>query len=280
MSLKNGGAFATHDVPVIMRNNVFSGNSATNGGALYFSRNNNNSSVHLATLINNSFYGNHSNNGGAVYSLYAKPLIINSVFWGDRANHSKEIYSNGPVEIGHSTINPAFITGTVMDGGGNLNQDPMFADTVLLTLSELSNCFNKGTINFTCGCSAILSCPPFDIKGASRPLGTTVDMGAYEYDINVGIKDLGCWMSDVGIGCYPNPFKESTTFNYKLFESKKVHLQIFSNLGLLVAEPVIEFQQKGEQKIIWNSRSLPAGIYYCRLQAGDQSRLVKIVKMK
>jgi hypothetical protein len=65
-----------------------------------------------------------------------------------------------------------------------------------------------------------------------------------------------------------------------LNESSQVKLQIFNNLGLLIAEPLNEFQQNGEQKVNWNAKGMPAGIYYCRLQAGEQVRSVKIIKME
>jgi enterochelin esterase-like enzyme len=102
----------------------------------------------------------------------------------------------------------------------------------------------------------------------------------YFFPTTVGIDDVRSPMSDSGCSIYPNPFKGSTTFTYKLNESSKVKLQVFNNLGLLVAECVNEFQQNGEQNVTWNAESLPAGIYYCRLQAGNQIRSVKIVKMK
>jgi predicted outer membrane repeat protein len=280
-----GGAFASHDVPVKLQNNVFRGNQAiNNGGAIYMERYQNETVVHLAKMINNSFFNNRANNvGGAIYSYNARPLIINSVFWGDSSYKGREIYiddSGSPlVEITNSTFNPAFIHGTVVSGGGNLNQDPMFADTLLLTLSPLSNCFDKGTLNYTCKCGNTHTCPLYDIMGTSRPQGLAVDIGAYEY-LGVGIDDQQVQTPDFGIANYPNPFSGSTTFTYKLKESAQVHLQVFNNLGLLVAEPVNEFQQNGEHKVILNAEDLPAGIYYCRLQAGNQIRSGKIMKIK
>jgi hypothetical protein len=79
---------------------------------------------------------------------------------------------------------------------------------------------------------------------------------------------------------YPNPFTGSTTFTYKLTASAQVRLQVFNSLGVLVAEPLNEFKQNGEHKVMWNAESLPAGIYYCRLQAGKQEKSVKIIKLK
>jgi hypothetical protein len=63
-------------------------------------------------------------------------------------------------------------------------------------------------------------------------------------------------------------------------EPSLVTLHVFDSFGRLVAEPVNAFQQNGDQKVSWNAEGLPAGIYYCRLQAGDQINSVKIIKMK
>jgi CubicO group peptidase (beta-lactamase class C family) len=78
----------------------------------------------------------------------------------------------------------------------------------------------------------------------------------------------------------PNPFEESTSFIYTLDESSHVILQVFENFGRLIAEPINAIQQKGEQRVEWNAGSLPAGIYYCRLQAGARVTTNKLVKIE
>jgi hypothetical protein len=149
------------------------------------------------------------------------------------------------------------------------------------------------------GISAIL---PGQTKGIALPFTITYDTaifpGFFNLNFTISSDNWPFWEMDTltvitGIGDeylipltysldqnYPNPFNKSTTFTYKLAESTQVKLQIFNNLGLLVAEPVDEFQQNGEHKVTWNAEGLPAGIYYCRLQAGEQVNSVKIVKMK
>lgn len=77
----------------------------------------------------------------------------------------------------------------------------------------------------------------------------------------------------------PNPFTGSTTFYYTLAVPSQVTLYVFDNCGRLVSEPVQSFQLKGEQKFEWNAEGLPAGVYYCRLQVGNQVVANKIVKI-
>jgi hypothetical protein len=80
------------------------------------------------------------------------------------------------------------------------------------------------------------------------------------------------------ISVYPNPFRTSVAFEYILPESTRVTLRIFDSYGRLVAEPVNAFRQKGEQKLQWNAETMPAGMYYCMLNAGKQVITKKIIK--
>jgi predicted outer membrane repeat protein len=274
-----GGALTSLYVPVLMQNNVFSNNHSGWGGACYLSGSFNSPAEHFATIINNSFSGNKViNHGGAIYATNAKPLIINSIFWGDSAANGREIFLNyykDTLEIAYSTINPAYIFGNVIQGGGNLNEEPMFTDSVLLTLSPSSYCINTGTLAFTCNCGETHNCPGYDIAGLIRPQGPMADMGAYEI-LFVGKEDIKAASESILIN-YPNPFNSSTTFIYTLAESSRVTLYVYDSYGKLVAELINAFQQKGEQRVEWNGDNLPSGIYYCRLQAGAKITACRII---
>jgi len=250
------------------------------GGAVRLERGAKATDYHLATMINNSFSGNTASFGGAICSSNAKPLIINSVFWGNHAPNGCEIYlyTIDSAEIAFSIINPDFVRGYIDNGGGNLNTDPMFEDTVYLIPSSTSSCINAGTLAFTCDCGDTHNCPAYDILGASRPQGTKADMGAYESN-KVGIEDFGLRVAGCGLWIYPNPFTYSTTITYTLEESSLVNLRVFDSYGKLVAELVNSSQQKGEQKFEWNPTTFSAGIYLCHLQAGNKVVTTKIVKM-
>jgi hypothetical protein len=79
---------------------------------------------------------------------------------------------------------------------------------------------------------------------------------------------------------YPNPSTGSFTFEFYLHEPSRVFLAVHNNLGQIMAILLDKSLMSGEQKVIWNAEGLPAGIYYCRLQAGEQISSAKIVKMK
>jgi cubilin len=82
-----------------------------------------------------------------------------------------------------------------------------------------------------------------------------------------------------GMTIYPNPFTNLTTFTFILEKSANVNICVFDIFGRLVAEPVNEFHQVGEQNIQWNTEGLPSGLYFCRLKAGNQFITRKVVKM-
>ena len=72
---------------------------------------------------------------------------------------------------------------------------------------------------------------------------------------------------------YPNPFSSATTLEYTLEKASTVTIQIFNNQGQLVEKIIRQPQPKGQHQIQWNAEGLPAGIYYFRIQAGEQVSL-------
>jgi len=78
---------------------------------------------------------------------------------------------------------------------------------------------------------------------------------------------------------FPNPFSTIVFFSYTLELPSTVSLRIFENFGRLVAEPVRAIQDAGKHEIDWNSGSLPAGIYFYRLQSGNRMISGKLVKV-
>ena len=273
---RNGAAFLCFNVPVKLQNNIFSGNTAEQGGAVFLLKNYDFPVPHMAILINNSFSDNIATvRGGAIYSLHCSPLIINSIFWDDIAPDGQEIFAD-TVEIGYSTISPEYITGSVISGSSNLNENPLFNDPELLTISIPNSCENMGTVTFTCQCGQSFLCPEDDITGSARPQGNSVDKGAYEYNVVC----LAIRTDELSMQCFPNPFSTSTTIEYILPDPATVVLSIYGSFGQLLDEPINGYREKGKQRIEWAGKGLAPGIYYCRLQAGNERVTGMITKMK
>lgn len=78
---------------------------------------------------------------------------------------------------------------------------------------------------------------------------------------------------------YPNPVRQSTVFCYYLDEYTHVKLEVFDGYGNRIAIPADESQTAGEQRILWNARDLPAGIYNYRLTAKGIQETGKLIKL-
>ena len=123
-----GGIFNKYSESVLI-NCVLSGNTAHNGtgGGIY------NNGVDPA-ILNCSFSNNMAHDGGGMYNYYSDPIITNCVMWGDTASTGDEIWndSSNPV-ISYSDIagcggSGAWDSSFGTDGGGNIDDDPMFKD--------------------------------------------------------------------------------------------------------------------------------------------------------
>ncbi len=279
----DGAALRVFGIPVVIRNNVFSGNYSSGcGGAIGLLPMGPPSVRHLGTLINNSFYNNKADGyGGAVYSHGTKPLIVNSVFWGNTAVYGgNEIYvlDTDTLEIAYSDINPARVYAKHMLATGNINKDPLFADKLNLVPQTSSPVIDAGTASYTCAHGDTHLCPQFDLLGFTRPVGGGYDMGAYDMISTVGISPVVSRQSSVV--CYPNPFNKITTIEYELENNLAITLSIFNHLGQQVTVLVNEKQPAGRYRAIWNAAGLPSGIYYYRLQTANQTSSGKMILMK
>jgi len=82
-----------------------------------------------------------------------------------------------------------------------------------------------------------------------------------------------------GVKTQPNPFTTSTTLSYELNQPETVSMSIYNHLGQLIYQSQ-ENQQQGKQQLIWNAEKFADGIYYYRLQAGEQAANGKMVKVR
>ena len=169
-------------------NTVNLGTAGNNGGGMYIDNGS-------PLIINCTFWRNNAAGyGGGIY-VDATPVLTNCIMWGNTATlGAPEIFYGGGIPIiSYSDIEgsggSAGWTGTVgIDGGGNIDADPLLESIFDVHLQAGSPCIDAGdndavpvgvTMNMD-GTQRFLD----DLSTADTGNGTApiVDMGAYEYD--------------------------------------------------------------------------------------------------
>ncbi|MBE0538399.1 MAG: T9SS type A sorting domain-containing protein [Ignavibacterium sp.] len=85
---------------------------------------------------------------------------------------------------------------------------------------------------------------------------------------------------------YPNPFNPSTRIQYAIASRQFVNLKVYDVLGKEVATLVNEENPAGSYEVEFNSvetfhaTSLPSGVYFYQLRAGDYIETRKMILMK
>ncbi|MEO0216540.1 MAG: T9SS type A sorting domain-containing protein [candidate division WOR-3 bacterium] len=79
---------------------------------------------------------------------------------------------------------------------------------------------------------------------------------------------------------YPNPFNSITRFSYQLPENVFVTLKIYDVMGKEIATLVNEHQNAGEYSVEFDAANLSSGVYFYKLQAGNYSKLKKLLFLK
>ena len=79
---------------------------------------------------------------------------------------------------------------------------------------------------------------------------------------------------------YPNPFKDKTIIKYCIAFRTNVNVSIFDKKELLIKNLIDKEQEAGTYELEFDASSLPEGIYYCRIKAGNYISTKKILLLK
>jgi len=79
---------------------------------------------------------------------------------------------------------------------------------------------------------------------------------------------------------YPNPFNPTTNIRYELKAASMVKLAVYDMLGRQVATLVNEVQSAGPQVVSFDASSMTSGVYFYKLEAGDQVFTRKMTLLK
>jgi len=256
-------------------NMVITGNTADSlGGGIFRYRG-------QGIILNSTFSDNNANyGGGAIYSLQDQNPdleLLNCILWNDQPDEIFEEYSNSGVLAEFCIIQGGWT------GQGNIDEDPLFegAGDYQYQLSAGSPCIDAGTPDTTG-----INLPFTDILGNIRlwdGSGTgiaIVDMGAYEYDaIPAGTEDQVIQLSNLMVQCYPNPFSEKITISVELTEPDRISIQLYNSISGQVIQKDLGIIPVGKHRTVMSTDNLSPGFYLCRLQAGDQSVVVRLIKL-
>ena len=266
--------------PVISGCLFYDNESGSLAGAIGFDENS------TGILINNTIIYNFAEYGGALAFLNgSSPEVVNNIIWGNIAE-----LSGNQVHIENSTNNPGFYYCDIEEGqegfGGvtvtidylfNLDKDPLFStnpDDPVYYLTSESPCINMGTPD-TSAWFYPQYLPNTCLGGNPRIYEDIIDMGVYEV-MPVGIGEEIVKLDEFRI--QPNPFRNTIQIVFELPDPEMVVLEIYNALGVKVASLEEGFFPGGMHNITWNTRGLPNGIYFCRLQAGEAFYTRKIIK--
>lgn len=82
----------------------------------------------------------------------------------------------------------------------------------------------------------------------------------------------------IGLAISPNPFTTSTTISYELQSPQTIRITFYNQFGKLV-DRMEQKQSAGKQQVVWTPE-LPGGVYYFRMEAGDQMASGKVVLVR
>ncbi|MFA6541480.1 MAG: T9SS type A sorting domain-containing protein, partial [Bacteroidota bacterium] len=84
---------------------------------------------------------------------------------------------------------------------------------------------------------------------------------------------------------FPNPFNPATTIRFSLAEDGMTTLKIFDIMGREITTLAAEYLRQGAHEYQWNgtneySQQAATGIYFYRLQSGNNVSVKKMLLMK
>jgi len=96
-------------------------------------------------------------------------------------------------------------------------------------------------------------------------------------DVYVGEEELqvaGCKLQ-----IFPNPCSGTTYLQFKINDQQLTILELYQISGIRIKRLLIEEKQAGMHELEVDLSDLPAGVYFVRLQAGDQTATTKLIRL-
>lgn len=291
-----GGGIVSNYASPFIRNNVVAYNTVTQaitglptygGGGLWF-----NGSVQGNRIENNTVFGNTATGsggvgaggrGGGMIAVFGATINTrNNIVWGNTQTTGGQVAAvSATANVSYSDIQGGFA------GTGNIDQDPLFADTSFY-LQSASPCADAGDTSV----SFYDPPDPADSTQARWPArgGRRNDMGAYggpgsgaiaTFPTGVDERHEGETVEQFALfQNYPNPFNPITSIRFTVQSSGFVSLKVYDLLGREVATLEHSVKQPGTYTVTWDASTSASGVYLCKFDGGGQSATRKLVLLK
>ena len=198
-------------------------------------------------------------------------------------------FSNGTVDSGsHHDADSLFLNALNQITVSLLIEDDGFVTggTALIDVSPPTHVAGSFTFNFFEFCGGLIS--PFTIvnsweydetlgfgSGTMSPDLPPPGKGPAELNKLAGLPD------EISLGQnYPNPFNPSTTIQFQLPDDRRVNISVYNTLGQLIETVADEVMTAGHHTRQWNAHSVPSGLYFIRMEAGEYSATQRALLVK
>ncbi|MDH4210758.1 MAG: CapA family protein [candidate division WOR-3 bacterium] len=124
------------------------------------------------------------------------------------------------------------------------------------------------------------------IRTDVETISAVVSYEEEHYSIQTAVNDYKKeTINSTYLRCFPNPAISNINFQYYLTEPAEVELRIYNILGQEVRTLSSGHQLAGRKTIQWDGydnqhRRLSTGVYFCRLQAGNDEQTRKVILLK
>jgi hypothetical protein len=122
----------------------------------------------------------------------------------------------------------------------------------------------------------------FDNTGSGHP-NDGFDATVYTLDFSgiVGVEDVDQLPQDYALDQnYPNPFNPATTITYAVPQNSFISLRVIDILGNEVQTLVNETKSAGTYTVSFDAASVPSGVYFYTLEAGNFVSTKKMILIK
>lgn len=160
---------------------------------------------------------------------------------------------------------------TTIPGVGSEDSDGILKFSDLIEDFSISSSFASNIDGFSIGAlhwtSEIDSYDPVD--------GLADIIAAYQSTLS--IDEVGP-MNVFELKTSPNPFNTNTSIAFNMPSSSHVKISVYNILGAHIATLVDGVTDAGQQSVSWNAKDVKPGLYFCKLESGTLSKIIKMLK--